>query len=298
VQYQGFDDETKSQDLKPKTQKQLQNQECDTMDKAVILARGLGTRMRRQEEGVELSDQQRAAADSGQKAMIRFGRPFLDYVLADLADAGYRRVCLVIGPEHTEIRDYYGKLKTSRLTIEFAIQKEPRGTSDAVAAVEQFGGQDHFIVINSDNLYPLEALKALRELPGAGLALFEQESLIAGGNFTRERVSRFAIGKTNKEGLLERVIEKPDATTLAALPRPVYLSMNCWRLGPSIFRACKIIPLSPRGEYELTDSVQYTIDVLGEKMYAAKICAPVLDLTSRSDITAMAKRLAGKDVNL
>ena len=51
------------------------------MDKAVILARGLGTRMRRQEEGVELSDEQRAAADSGQKAMIRFGRPFLDYVL-------------------------------------------------------------------------------------------------------------------------------------------------------------------------------------------------------------------------
>ena len=57
------------------------------MDKAVILARGLGTRMRRQEEGVELSAEQQAAANSGQKAMIRFGRPFLDYVLADLAEA-------------------------------------------------------------------------------------------------------------------------------------------------------------------------------------------------------------------
>jgi dTDP-glucose pyrophosphorylase len=268
------------------------------MDKAVILARGLGTRMRRQEDGVELSSQQRAAADSGQKAMIRFGRPFLDYVLADLADAGYRRVCLVIGPEHTEIREYYSALPTTRLSIDFAIQQEPRGTSDAVAAAEKFAGDEHFIAINSDNLYPQEALRGLRELPGAGVALFEQESLLAGGNFTRERVSRFAIGKTNEQGLLERVIEKPDEATLAALPRPVYLSMNCWRLGPSIFRACKSIPLSPRGELELTDAVQYSIDVLGEKMHVAKICAPVLDLTNRGDIAAMAKRLEGKEVNL
>jgi dTDP-glucose pyrophosphorylase len=268
------------------------------MDKAVILARGLGTRMRRDEEGVELSSEQRAAADSGQKAMIRFGRPFLDYVLADLAEAGYRRVCLVIGPEHREIREYYGALETTRLAIDFAIQQEPRGTADAVAAAEKFGGDDHFLVINSDNLYPQEALTALRELPGAGMALFEQESLIAGGNFTRERVSKFAVGMIDGEGYLQRIIEKPDAATLAAMPRPVYLSMNCWRFGPSIFQGCKAIKPSPRGEYEITDAVQHTIDVLGEKMHIAKIHAPVLDLTSRGDIAAMAERLAGKVVHL
>jgi dTDP-glucose pyrophosphorylase len=268
------------------------------MDKAVILARGLGTRMRRQEEGVALDAQQQAAADSGQKAMIRFGRPFLDYVLADLADAGYRQVCLVIGPEHQEIREYYSTLKTTRLTVDFAIQPEPRGTADAVAAAETFGGGDHFLVINSDNLYPKVALEAIRTLPGAGLALFEQESLIAGGNFTRERVMRFAVAKIRENGTLERIIEKPDEATLAALPRPVYLSMNCWRFGPAIFEACRSIELSPRGEYEITDAVQYTIDVLGEPMHIAKISAPVLDLTSRRDIAAMALRLAGKEVNL
>jgi dTDP-glucose pyrophosphorylase len=268
------------------------------MDKAVILARGLGTRMRREEEGVELSQEQRAAVASGQKAMIRFGRPFLDYVLADLAGSGYRRVCLVIGPEHSEIRDYYGALKTTRLSIDFAIQHEPRGTADAVAAAERFAGDDHFLVINSDNLYPPEALTALRELPGAGLALFEQESLIAGGNFTRERVSKFAVGMIDEQGLLQRIIEKPDEATLAAMPRPVYLSMNCWRFGPSIFEGCQAIKPSPRGEFEITDAVQHTIDVLGQKMHVAKICAAVLDLTSRGDIAAMAERLAGKEVDL
>ena len=39
--------------------------------------------------------------------MIPIGRPFLDYVLSGLADAGYRRVCLVVGPEHQAVRDYY-----------------------------------------------------------------------------------------------------------------------------------------------------------------------------------------------
>jgi glucose-1-phosphate thymidylyltransferase len=268
------------------------------MDKAVILARGLGTRMRKQEGDANLSPEQRAAADAGQKAMIRFGRPFLDYVLADLADAGYRRVCLVIGPEHKEMREYYGALETKRLSIDFAIQQEPRGTADAVAAAEKFAGSDHFLAINSDNLYPLEALKHLRELPGAGTALFEQESLLAGGNYTRERVSRFAIGKINEKGLVEKIIEKPDEAILAALPKPVYLSMNCWRFGPSVFEACRSIKPSPRGEYEVTDAAQYIIDEIREPMYAAKISAPVLDLTNRGDIAAVGQRLAGKVVNL
>ena len=152
------------------------------MDKAVILARGLGTRMRRQDEGAALDAEQRAAADSGQKAMIRFGRPFLDYVLADLAEAGYRHVCLVIGPEHREIRDYYGSLKTNRLTVDFAVQQEPRGTADAVAAAEQFGGGDHFLVINSDNLYPQEALTAIRKLPG-GLCAVRARKFNSGREF-------------------------------------------------------------------------------------------------------------------
>ncbi len=56
--------------------------------KAVILARGLGTRMRRDDAGAELSAEQASLADSGMKAMIPVGRPFLDYVLSGLADAG------------------------------------------------------------------------------------------------------------------------------------------------------------------------------------------------------------------
>src|SRR5207244_11223120 len=57
---------------------------------AVILARGLGTRMRRDSgEGIApLSAAQAKAAESGAKGMMPFARPLLDYVISALADAG------------------------------------------------------------------------------------------------------------------------------------------------------------------------------------------------------------------
>ncbi len=55
----------------------------------------------RQNDGTSHIDAAQAtAADSGVKAMVPVGRPFLDYVLSALADAGFKQACLVIGPEH------------------------------------------------------------------------------------------------------------------------------------------------------------------------------------------------------
>jgi glucose-1-phosphate thymidylyltransferase len=74
--------------------------------------------------------------------------------------------------------------------------------------------------------------------------------------------------------------------------------MNCWRFRPSIFEACRKVRPSPRGELELPDAVQYAIDVLGERFAVVKVRAPVLDLTSRGDVAAVAAKLAGVEVNL
>ena len=47
--------------------------------------------MRRPAPGASISDEQADIADQGLKAMIPVGRPFLDYVLSSLADAGRMR---------------------------------------------------------------------------------------------------------------------------------------------------------------------------------------------------------------
>ena len=158
--------------------------------KAVILARGLGSRMRKASEGVELSAEQRKAADAGVKAMISLdGRPFLDHVISALADAGFTEICLVIGPEHDLIRDYYDSVAKERVTISYAVQAEPLGTANAVLAAEEFAGSDRVLVINSDNYYPAEALTLLAEVPGSALVGFTREAMLTRSNIPADRIA-------------------------------------------------------------------------------------------------------------
>lgn len=267
-------------------------------DKVVILARGLGTRMRKADGEASITGEQDAVAETGVKALIPIDRPFLDYVISALADAGYGRVCLVIGPEHDEIRNYYRDAAPERVRVEFAVQESPRGTGDAVASAEAFADGDPFVVLNSDNYYPVEALAGLRALSTCGLAAFTREGMMSGSNVSPDRLTKFAVISADEQGNLRRVIEKPDESTIASLPDPVCVSMNCWRFGASIFEACRNIPLSARGELEITDAVQYAIDELGETFRVLTYDLPVLDLSSRADIAPVAERLAGTEVRL
>ena len=267
--------------------------------KAVILSRGLGTRMRRLDDSAALDDRQAAVAQTGVKALIPVGRPFLDYVLSALVEAGYRRVCLVVGPEQEAIRRYYrDELKPRRIKVDFALQEQPNGTADAVLAAEPFAGGDPFLVINSDNYYPRAALGRLREETGCAAALFDERSMLSGSNVSAERLGQYAVGKIDRRGYLEAVLEKPDENVLASMPRPLWISMNCWRFTRSIFEACRHVQPSARGELELPDAVQYAIDVLGERFRAVTVQAPVLDLSSRKDVAPIAARLAGVKVEL
>jgi glucose-1-phosphate thymidylyltransferase len=267
--------------------------------KAVILARGLGTRMRKQDGTAALDTEQETIAASGIKAMIPIGRPFLDYMLARLADAGYRQVCLVIGPEHQVVRDYYTRTAVpTRLDVSFAVQEQPLGTANAVLAARSFAGPDHVLVLNSDNYYPLDACRALRSLGTAGVAVFSRDAMIDGGNVPPERVRQFAVVDIDGAGYLERIIEKPDEATLAAMGQHVYVSMNCWMFPPAIFTACERIGRSARGEFELTDAVQFSMSNLGVRFRVLTFDELVLDLSSRGDIAEVASRLKGVDVRL
>ena len=262
-------------------------------EKAVVLARGLGTRMRKEDASAALSREQMAAADAGIKSMIRIGRPFMDYILSGLADAGYSEACLVIGPEHQMVRDYYRDHPPQRSRIRFAVQEKPLGTADAVLSARDAIGDELFLVVNSGNYYPVRVLADLRELTQPGVALFERARLVAESNIPEERVAKFALAQVDAEGFLERIHEKPFEEMVRALGPAAGVSMNCWLFSPSIFRACLSIVPSARGELELTDAVQYSIDVLKEKFKALTYQSPVLDLSSRSDIALVAEKLQG-----
>lgn len=266
--------------------------------RAVILARGLGTRMRRDDTGAALDDAQAAVADTGMKGMIPVGRPFLEYVLGAIADAGFREACLVIGPEHDAVREHFAHLPTHRLRIGFAVQERPLGTADAVLAAEAFAGGESFLVVNADNLYPAATLAALRAAPAPALAGFDAETLAREGNVPPERIARFALLDVAADGTLRRIVEKPDEAAMRRLGDASPVSMNCWLFTPAILDACRAIAPSPRGELELADAVQRLIDVQGARFTVLPVRAPVLDMSSRADVAAVAARLAGVDVRL
>lgn len=244
--------------------------------------------MRRADATAPLDESQSGAADSGLKGMIPIARPFLDYVISALADAGITDVCIVIGPEHQRMRDYYGgEVELTRVRIHFAVQAQPLGTADAVLAAESFASGDVVLTLNSDNYYPIHTLRALRALGTAGVAAFEREALLQLSNIDADRVAKMSIVKVNSDGLLERIIEKPSAQQIAEHQGELLVGMNSWSLPPEIYHACRSIAVSPRGELELQDAVQFATDTLGLKFCVLAFHDGVLDLSSRSDIAAV-----------
>lgn len=266
-----------------------------TTRSAVILARGLGTRMRKADSAAVLDSGQAAAADQGMKGMIPIGRPFLDYLISALADAAYERVCLVIGPEHDAAVEHYTvKSPPTRVSIDFRVQPQPLGTADAVLAAEEFCGDEPFIVLNSDNYYPVEALRGLSLSEPPAIAGFSRRALIAEGNVLPDRVERFGALTIDDEGYLVSII--PRAGNSLARSDDVYASMNCWLFDSRIFEACRRVEMSPRGELELPRAVQLGIDTMEMCFKVLTFDLPVLDLSNRGDISGVQQRLRGINV--
>lgn len=259
---------------------------------AVILARGLGTRMRRGVDGSLSAEQARAAA-TGTKGMMPIGRPFLEHVLSALADAGIRDVTLVIGPEHGALRAHFTVVAPPvRAKVRFAVQAEALGTADALLAADGVVDRGSFLVLNADNFYPVEALQALAAIGGDGLVAFEESALVALGNIERRRVLRFALLDVDEDGFLRTIVEKPAPDDPLALRAERWVSMNLWSFTPAIFKACRRVRPSARGELELQDAVTIAMRELGLRFRVVPLRMGVLDLSERGDVASVTARLA------
>ncbi|WP_315584069.1 nucleotidyltransferase family protein [Actinomyces viscosus] len=262
---------------------------------AVVLARGLGTRMRAADPtGSGLTSQQAAAAACGYKALMPIGEHrLIDYGLSALAEAGITRVVLVVGPEHEDFRRHIDSLEPKRLTIDLAVQAEPRGTADAVLSAEPAVGDEPFLMVNGDNHYPRRALRDLARHRGNALAGFERAALVADSNIPAERIAAFALVRAH-DGLLEEIVEKPSPEAVQAAGPQALVSMNAFGFTSEIFAACRRIVPSPRGELEIVDAVR----ALPGPVSVLPATGAVLDLSRREDVSEVEARLAGVEVSL
>ena len=267
--------------------------------KAVLLARGLGSRMKQEADAAALSATQAAAAAAGAKGMMPIGnghtRPFLDYVLSALADAGCTEVGLVVAPDHQSIRDYYdGPGRPVRVRLSYVVQEIANGTARAVQAAQSFAAGAPFLVLNSDNLYATDVLRALVGLNQPGLPGYEREALVQESGFPPDRVISFAAIEVDDAGYLTRIIEKPGREYFDATGRHALISMNVWRFDERIFSACHDVPLSKRGEYELPEAVGLAV-ARGVRFRVVPAAGAVLDLSRPSDVAPVSARLSGHE---
>lgn len=254
-----------------------------------------------------LTAEQARAAAMGQKGMMPLPgpdgrqRPFLDYVLSALADAGFVDVALVVPPAPADgapqpLREYYGGAGVpTRVRITFVVQQEARGTADAVASAASWIGDRPFVVLNADNLYGVAALKALREADGPALPVYERDELVRTSGIPAERVGSFALLQVTADGHLADIIEKPGSDRVDAAGPRALISMNCWRGDASVLEACRDVPVSPRGEFELPAAIRLAI-TRGTRIQAIPATGPVLDLSRQEDVAFVVERLQHVEV--
>lgn len=119
------------------------NLAMDVADEAIILAGGLGTRLRE-----VVNDVPKSMAPVA-------GRPFLAWLLDALADQGLRRVILATGYLGDQIETALGAAWRGML-LAYSRETQPLGTGGAVALAAREVSGDTFFVLNGDTSLELD----------------------------------------------------------------------------------------------------------------------------------------------
>ena len=166
------------------------------------MAGGASSRMKKSESNL-LSKKMQEQANKRSKGLIELGgKPFMDYLLLNAVAAGYKSIYIITGENSELFRSLYqNNPQFSGLHIQFATQyipkerEKPFGTADALyQCMVQFPAlkELNFSVCNSDNLYSVKALKAIRTAKSNNTCVaYDIDHL----DYPKERISRFAIIK-------------------------------------------------------------------------------------------------------
>jgi UDP-N-acetylglucosamine diphosphorylase/glucosamine-1-phosphate N-acetyltransferase len=206
---------------------------------AIVLAAGEGSRMR-------------PLTSSRPKVMLPAGgRPFLEHMVKIASNAGITEFIFVVGYRLQSITERFKDGSDLGTKIEYAVQKEQLGTGHALMVAEEMA-KDRFLVLNGDVLTDASSLKRVVETDGLAVAAKKVSDPSRYGVFEVER------------GELKSVKEKSRSPPSDLANAGIYL------LNEKIFDVLRDVPVSERGEYELTDGLNALVS-RGEEIRVAEI---------------------------
>ncbi len=104
---------------------------------AIVLAGGLGTRLKNKIDGLP-------------KPMAPVaGRPFLEILLNQLAHSGCTRVILSVGHLHDVIENHFGAAWRG-ISLDYSIESAPLGTGGAIRASLAHATEENVLILNGD----------------------------------------------------------------------------------------------------------------------------------------------------
>ncbi len=192
---------------------------------AVILAAGEGNRMR-------------PLTANRPKVMLPIAnRPLVEYLLVEVREAGIRDFIFIVGYCDEQVRNYFGSGEKWGISIAYSEQRKQLGTADAIRQVAGMV-EGNFIVVNGDVVVDHEDIK----------------SLMAGKNNTMSVIEvkdprGLGIVEIN-DGRVVNIYEKTEK------PPTMMANAGLYLFTLAVFDAIAETKKSPRGEYEVTDSLK------------------------------------------
>ncbi len=175
-------------------------------------------------------------------------RPLIEYNLDSLNEY-VDEVVFVVGYRKEDIQEYFGR-KYKGLKIRYVEQKEQLGTGHALLAAKEYIN-DKVIVLNGDDIYDPQDIKALLKEPAAILCKHV------------DNPERFGVVFIEKGNAL-RILEKPKN------PPSNYVNIGAYVFPKDVFSALEKVKKSSRGEYEITDVVEILAQITAVKAVESK----------------------------
>ena len=198
--------------------------------RAVILAAGEGKRMY-------------PLTGTRSKVMMPIAnKPIMEHLLLEIREAGIRDFLIVVGYHGERIRDYFRDGSPWGANIEYVSQRKQLGTADAVRQIlPQIN--EPFLLANGDVIIGRDDVRKLTEQSNITVALSSMDN-----------VSGLGVVEVEDSTII-RIHEKVEKPPTNIVNTGVYL------LNPEALLAIDETHPSPRGEYELTHTLQLLIDL-------------------------------------
>lgn len=181
-------------------------------------------------------------------------KPVLVRVIETMRDAGVENIGVVVGDTHAEIEKALGNGSLWNVNLTYIPQNSPDGLAHAVKISRDFLGDERFVMFLGDNVIQ----------GGIGGLIRDFNTSDWNSQIVLKEVPNpesYGVAELNPDGSIKKLIEKP-------VPAPSKLALvGIYMFDHHIFEAVHAIKPSARGEYEITDAIQWLISEGGYRVF-------------------------------